>query len=403
MFENKSKIMVAAIAAAFALPLAAQAQSSVTVYGKMYPAIDNVNLSGATAKGTAVSTLSAAAATTADSTRTTMDAPNSRLGFRGTEDLGGNLKAIFQLEMGFNIDTGAASSTTQLFSRDTFVGLAGDFGTVRLGSVDTVYKTLGDTMSFLGITSGNYMSTSNILSKGGFGTSSASSFHLRRTNSLMYDSPTIAGFTALFDLSLGEIAGNFSAQNVISTGIKYEAGPLYAAIAYERHNDLFGASLNIPVALANNTNLAAHSKDTAVRGTVQYKFPASIRAEVNVARLKYDETGGAVGKFDDYAHNTWSIAAEKVLGAVTLVASYGQSGAGGCSLVGGIACNTSGLEAKMLNIGASYSFSKRTSVFAVASEMRNGVSAVQSNLINGSSLTPGQDIRTIGVGLSHSF
>jgi predicted porin len=333
-----------------------------------------------------------------------MDSPNSRLGFRGAEDLGGNLKAIFQLEMGFGVDTGtnSSSATGALFSRDTFVGMAGGFGTVKLGSMDTVYKNLGDTLSFLGVSSGNFISTSNILSKPGFGTSSASSFHLRRANSIVYESPNVAGFQGLLDYSLGEVPGSNSKGRVISTGVKYEVGPLYLAVAYETHEDLFGGSKNVPTALKNDSNPAAKSTDTATRLTAQYKFASNTRAEANFARIKYDETGGTTGKFATYKHNTWSIGAEQLINAVTLAASYGQGSAGTCSLVGGVACSTAGLDGKMLNLGASYSFSKRTSLFALYSLMRNGNSAVYNNLNSGNP-TPGQDINTYAVGISHSF
>jgi predicted porin len=387
------------------MPLAAYAQTNVVVYGKLYPDITHVNVSGASGTGTSVSTLSASAKGANNTSLTTMDSPNSRLGFRGSEDLGGGLKAIFQLEIGFSLDTGGQKAGDPLFSRNTFVGMSGNFGTVKLGNMDTVYKELGDHMSFLGVTSGNYMALSNILSKPGFGTSSASSFHLRRANSFMYESPTVAGVQGLFDWSPNEVAGDAS-SGLISTGVKYENGPVYLALAYETHKDMFGASLNVPTAIANTTggiaNAGASSKDTAVRATAQYKFPNNYSAEINFAQMTYDESGGGFGKFDSYKHNTWSISAEKDIGAVSLVASYGQSEAGSCSLVGGVACSTGGLNARMFNIGSSYAFSKRTSLFAVYSYMGNDSSGVQSNWLNGKPVA-GQDIATIGIGMSHSF
>ncbi|RXZ38675.1 porin [Oxalobacteraceae bacterium CAVE-383] len=398
-------VIAAAVSAACVFPIAVQAQTSVTVYGKMYPSFDHVNVSGGTAAGTPVSTLSASAKGTNATSLNTMDAPNSRLGFRGTEDLGDGLKAIFQLEMGFGLDTGGGKAGDPIFSRNTFLGLQGKFGTVKLGNMDTVYKELGDHMTFLGVTSGNFMGLSNILSKAGFGTSSASSFHLRRANSFYYESPEFAGVQGLFDWSPNETAGDAS-SGVISTGVKYESGPVYLALAYETHKDMFGASLNVPSGIANTTggvaNPGASSRDSAVRATAQYRFPNNYRAEVNVAQLRYNESGGAIGKFDSYKHNTWSISAEKIIGAVSLVASYGQSQAGSCSLVGGVACTTSGLNARMFNIGSSYALSKRTSLFAVYSYMGNDTSAVQSNWLNGKP-SAGQDISTLGVGISHSF
>jgi predicted porin len=399
----KRSALAIAVGAACGLAATAQAQTNVEIYGKLYPELTRVTLTGGTTKGTAVSTLSATPGTTSpDFTQTALDSPNSRLGFRGVEKLGGNLKVFFQLEMGFGVDTGENSTAGSLFSRDTFVGIGGDFGTVRLGSMDTVYKNLGDTMSFLGISSGNFISTSNILSKPGVGTSSASSFHLRRANSVVYESPEFNGFQALFDYSLGEVANDITRGNVYSTGIKYESGPLYAAIAYERHNDLFGGSKNVPTALRNDTNPLANSRDTGIRLTAQYKVAKGTRFEVNVAQLKYTETGGAVGKFSEYKHKAWSIAGEHKIDAVTLVGSYGQGDAGSCSLVGNVACNTDGLKGEMLNLGVGYSLSKRTLLFAVASYMGNDKSATYSNALN-TKPAPGQDIKTLGFGISHSF
>jgi predicted porin len=404
MLKNTKRNAIAiAVCAACGVAASAQADTSVEIYGKLYPEMNKVWLSGGTTKGTSVSTLTATpAASTPDVSQLSMEAPNSRLGFRGVERLGGNLKAFFQLEMGFGIDTGEMNTPGQLFSRDTFVGLGGDFGTVRLGNMDTVYKTLGDTMSFLGISSGNFMSTSNILSKPGIGTSSASSFHLRRTNSVIYESPEFSGFQALFDYSLGEVPGDSKKGSVYSTGIKYEAGPLYAAIAYERHNDLFGGSKNVASALRNDSNPLANSRDSAVRLTAQYKLGKATRAEVNLAQLKYNETGGAVGKFSEYKHKAWSFSLEHKIEAVTLVGSYGQGDAGSCTLVGNVACNTDGLKGEMLNLGAGYSLSKRTLLFAVASYMGNDKSATYNNYLSGKP-APGQDIKTMSLGISHSF
>jgi predicted porin len=404
MFDTKSKLMVAAIGAAFALPMAAQAQTNVVVYGKLYPDITHLNYSGATPTGGAFSSLSAAPSGRASSNVTSMDSPNSRLGFKGTEDLGGGLSAIFQLEMGFSSDTGAQSSTSQLFSRNTFVGLSGGFGTIRLGNMDTVYKELGDQMSFLGITSGNFMSTSNILSKPTFTTNSAASFHLRRTNSFYYTSPQIAGFTGMFDWSPNETAGAASA-GVISTGIKYENGPIYAALAYEVHKDMFGVSTSAPAAIANPVASpgAASSKDQAARATFQYSFPDNWKAEIDVAHLRYSESGQVgAGRFDSYKHNTWAVGIQKDIGAVTLVTSFGMEGAGTCTLTGGVACNTGGLNARMFNVGAGYALSKRTSLFAVYTRMSNDFSGVTTAALTGTAAN-GQDQNIVALGLSHSF
>jgi predicted porin len=407
MLDTKSKLIVAAIGAAFALPLAAQAQTNVTVYGKLYPDFTHVNVSGALPNGAATSTLGPTGKGTNNTSLSAMDSPNSRLGFKGNEDLGDGLKAIFQLEMGFSSDTGALSTDNTPFSRNTFVGLSGNFGTVRLGNMDTVYKDIGDQMNMLGIVSGNFMGTSNILSKPSFTVNAASSFHLRRANSFYYESPQMAGFTGLVDWSPNEVAGD-AMGGVYSTGVKYEGGPIYVALAYELHKNLFGGSNGVAgngtpaSALSNLTTPGATSNDDALRLTVQYKFPDNWKAEIDIAQMRYRESGQVgVGKFDDYKHNSWALGIEKIVGAVTFAGSYGQMTAGSCSLTGGVACNTNGLEAKMFNAGVGYSLSKRTMLFGVYSYMGNNT-GVASNWLDGKP-TAGQDISTVAVGISHSF
>jgi predicted porin len=118
--------------------------------------------------------------------------------------------------------------------------------------------------------------------------------------------------------------------------------------------------------------------------------------------MKYEETGGTVGKFQDYKHNSWAVGAEHRIGAMTLVGTYGQASAGSCTIVGGAVCNTSGLDGKMLNLGVGYDLSKRTLLYAVYSRMDNGASAVYSNFANGKP-DSGQDINTFALGISHSF
>jgi predicted porin len=408
MYITQKKLLAAAVAVACVAPLAAQAQ--VTVYGKLYPQVNHYTISGATAAGAPVSTLSAPASGADSFSGNVMESSNSRIGFRGKEDLGNGLSAFFQLETAFAVDDGTLNNTA-LFNRDTFVGMGGGFGTVKLGRMDTVYKNLGDTLSFLGISSGNFVAISNILSARGFGGNSAHRFHERLANTVMYETPEFGDFQALVGYSLGEVAGDNKERSAISTGVKYEAGPLYLAVAYEQHNDYFGGSRNSPTAGMRNTTgttgaayvirPGAESKDTAVRFTAQYKLTSNTRVEANFAQTELDETPTAAGRFANYKHNSWTLAGEHKMGPWTLAAAYGQAGAGSCSLGGGVACSTSGLDGKMLNLGAGYSFSKRTMLYGMVTQMRNGHSAMYNN--GPEDITPGQDIRQIALGISHTF
>jgi predicted porin len=404
MYSTRMKLLAASIV--FGLPLAAQAQEGTTVqmYGKLYPEILSYRLSGGTSPGTAVSTLvKPVTSAPASASGTGMESSNSYIGFRGSENLGGGLKAIFQLEGAIGVDDGTSPKNV-LFNRDTFIGLSGAFGTLKLGGrMDTVYKRLADNIGFFGVGSGNFVSASNILAQGGFGTSSAERFHERPTNTVLYASPEMSGFQGLFGYSLGEVAGSASKGNIASVGGKYAAGPLYLALAYEEHIGLFGGSSNLASSLSNITTAGANSNDSSTRLTAQYELASGTSIEVDIANTKLSETGGAIGHFENYRHNSWLLSAEQKLGAWTLAGAYGHSAAGSCALVGGAACNTAGLDASMLNLGVSYALSKRTKLFALYSNMRNGESANFSNAGTAPAPGVGQDLRQLGTGLAVSF
>ena len=107
-------ICLAAVAAGAITPVATFAQSTVTIYGRMDTSFENSK--------------------TGSISQTLITGNASRLGFKGVEDLGGGLKALFGLEMGVSSDTGASS--TPMY-RNSYVGIGGDFGVVNIGRIDS--------------------------------------------------------------------------------------------------------------------------------------------------------------------------------------------------------------------------------------------------------------------------
>lgn len=400
--KHAKKAGLVAVAAALGLPFAVQAETSVTMYGKLYPQIVYGKVSGASDAGSS-SLSNQAQFENANYSGTGMASNNSKFGLKGSEDLGGNLKAIFQLEMNVGVNDGSGGSSSSMWNRNTFVGLKGDFGTLKFGQMDTPYKEVGDTLSFLGVSSGNFVATSTILSKHAFGSSSASSFHLRRSNAITYESPKFGGFQwqAQYSKNSPDFSAGAPKPWVFSTGLLYDEGPLYVALAYEYHKDLYGGSRNMPTAAQRNLD-GKSSKDSAVRFTVGYRFTKSTRAEANFAHLRLRESGGPVGHFEEYKHNAWALNIQHKIGAATLQASYAQATAGSCTLVG-VDCDSSGLQGRQFNIGASYALSKRTYLFAIASKLINGESARFNNLSLDGDISPGADITQVAVGLAHSF
>lgn len=150
-------------------------------------------------------------------------ASGSRLGFKGKEDLGGGLSAVFAVESGFNIDTGTSGQGGTLFGRQAFVGLNGKFGAVTVGRQYTpYYKTLRDIGDPFGAVSmagrsGNLFATNT-----------------RANNMVEYISPTFAGLRADLAWALGEQPDDSSRSRQLGGSVGYAAGPLTIQLAHHR-------------------------------------------------------------------------------------------------------------------------------------------------------------------------
>jgi predicted porin len=396
-----------ALGAAFACNLVA-AQSSVQVYGRLYPYLNSEKASGATAAGTAVATLAAtpAAASAISGGIKGMAAGNSHLGFKGTESLGGGLKAQFQIEGTVLVDDGNASGFT--WNRNTFLGLDGNFGSIKLGLMDTVFKEYGDTLGVLGVSSGTPMSSSNILRKVSFGASNNARFHERRANSIRYDSPSFGGgFEAAVQVATNEapLAGvttGTGSAKTYSFGVKYDQGPFYAAIAFEQHDNWYGGSSNAPTSRRNLTTAGVEAKDTAVQLTLEWRINKVHKVEFDVIKKDYDENATITGRFKNYKNTAYLVGWDARWNPQwRSVAQYVKSSAGTCVLVN-TACNTDGLEGSKFIVGGSYYFARRTYVFGVVDKMVNGKSGRFAANDFGA-VNPGEDTTHLIVGLSHGF
>ncbi len=205
-----------ALAALGMIAGAAQAQTAVTVYGQIDIGVVKVK----------------------DKTTAIGRGDNNKLGFRGTEDLGGGLTALFQLEMRFEPDTGTTESAPNrpLFQGQSRVGLKGDFGTVRLGrGLSAAQEVMGnyEPWSFAG-NRANLVAYSTAGFNGDpFVTGSSQN---RFSNGFFYTSPTVNGFTGGFSIATKEAIGNGTPfDHPISLSASYNNGPFSGAINYERN------------------------------------------------------------------------------------------------------------------------------------------------------------------------
>lgn len=195
---KKTLIALAVLAASGA----AFAQSSVSLYG-----IADIALTKA--KGTSAQLTSGGVS-------------GSRLGFKGTEDLGGGLKANFLFEEGIDLTTGALKGNG--FNRQAYVGLSGGFGEVKLGNVYTAYDDIS------GATNPVFDS---VLSPTVVW---ASTGYISNPNSnIYYASPSFGGVSGAVSYAL-----DGSKQKVTSVNVKYEGGPVYVGFGYQDEADRTG-------------------------------------------------------------------------------------------------------------------------------------------------------------------
>jgi len=436
------KAMVLAVGAALAAPGAyAQIKSPAGTdwefYGKFYPEETHLHGDGATAPGTTgLSTLTGTLGGNAIIPRWEMQISNSYIGFRGSRDVGRGMKAIWQLEQSVPLDEGVVTANSAGFistfgNRNSFAGLANnEWGTVRLGNMDTPYKEYGNILGFLGVNSGNFVSQSNVLQKVGFGTSSASSFNLRRPNALDFTSPTILGglqtkvqysrgnpsdTTGTGDNSSGNSAVGQSQTispvkrdpRVVSWGVKWEQGPLLVAFAQESHRDLFGGSLNSPSARRNQTadgttaDPSVNSVDTANQLAAVYKIgDHSIEADYVVKHYKEDNVV-VNGRFQDYKNKAYMLLLEsRWSGTWRTAVHYIRSSAGSCTLLN-TACTTDGLEGHQIDVGVAYYLDPAMYIFGLYSKLTNGAAARYNS--SSQSPAPGEDITQGGVGIAYTF
>lgn len=195
----------------------AAAQSSVTLYGLVDSGIEYVSHAGP--NGSSVTKMTSGGKNT------------SRWGLRGSEDLGGGLKAIFTLESGIAIDTGKLDTDNTLFDRRAYVGLQDKtLGSVRLGrDFTTTYDFMlpFDPMGY----APNYSWATSATATGG----RKDGMFSRATNVIRYDGK-VGPFKVGGTMALGEVPGNFKSSSKYDLGLGYEAGKFAAAVTWDRQN-----------------------------------------------------------------------------------------------------------------------------------------------------------------------
>lgn len=220
----KKSSLAAALFMAFAGT--AFAQSNVTIYGLLdvgIASVSNVTASTSTAAGVA-------AFKGNELKMSSGIQQGSRIGFKANEELAPGLSALFQLESGILLDTGAADQGGTLFGRQAFVGLKStSLGSITMGNQYSpqylAWKTIDPMDDGMAANAGGMINTSKIK---------------RVSNAILYTTPTLGGFTADFIYGLGEVIGQTSGSRNIGGSLIYKVGPIVAKMAYNELNNATG-------------------------------------------------------------------------------------------------------------------------------------------------------------------
>ncbi|HEX7690028.1 MAG TPA: porin [Burkholderiaceae bacterium] len=334
-----------ALAVLTAIAGAAQAQSSVTLYGK-------VDLGGVLDSGSK----------NGKSVRLDSGVSGgSRIGFKGVEDLGGGTKVSFQLETGYCADSAAGApnfctGSNQFMGRQAHGDLTGAFGALSAGRQYSLGFNNLSTIDPFG--TGFAGQVNNIVNPSG----------IRLNNSVTYTTPSIAGLTASGEVAFGEQTGNWEANRETGAAVTYANGPAYAGFTfYDQGN-------------ANGDGAAR--KNFLLGGT--YDFGV-VKVHALVQKGSGQPTGGAKVDVLDY------------MGGVTVPLAGGSLLA---SVVHENDKTVANKDATQYGVGYLYPLSKRTSVYTAFGKINNQHGAT---FTVGNATAAGTGNKAFDLGVVHNF
>lgn len=333
-----------ALAVLTSISSAALAQSSVRIFGTLDASVGNENID--------------------DVGTTKLFSGNlapSRIGFSGSEDMGAGLRANFALVGGLDVDDGTTAVDGVQFDRASWVGLSGGFGEVRAGLISSPFKDIFD----LGVSNNLYDSaftpTEIAYISGAVGTATGvTNFIGRPSNTIRYDTPNFAGFSAGVSVSLDENVAPATANSAVtSLNLRYRAGALDAGVGHQvQSNDTATLDRSYTVLSA-----AYDFKSFRVSGQVQMSEQGDGLEDQDVA-----------------------------FGVIVPLGSRFDLSAGiavGKSELNGVVSG----ESRALSVGATYALSARTRLYGglINGEVEDGTGAVA------------RERRLIAAGLKHDF
>jgi len=353
--QTRRTLRALGAATAATLATAAGAQTSgVSIYGRLDLSVDQVR-----AGANATASYGVPGAST-----TRMNDNTSRLGFRGTEELGGGLQALFGVEFGINADAGTLTSPPL---RNSYVGLRGAWGTLAAGRLDStvptgspVYSQLARNLRWVVHDAGAVAIGTRILNGNN-----------RVSNAIAYRSPTVGGFDLGLRVNLaGPDAPSAAAPALRSEGdyrqyqaaLNYANGPLRGGIGYAADSKRGG--------------LQAGDFHDKVQAVVTYEFDV-VRPYAVYGRDRYEQPTATTRGNVDY----WLVGASVPVGVHNITANYMQRD---------IRTDRQGAIRKF-QVGYSHNISKRSTLYVFLDNDRGNTDRRDSST------------RAVGLGVQHRF
>lgn len=377
------KVMALAVAGAFAVPAVALADA--TIYGRVNLGFDNYSATGSTAGSG--SDLKA---------RNRVFDSASRLGFRGTEDLGGGLRAVFVMESGVNVDTGsqasqngtANASTGFLASRDSYGGLEGDWGRVSFGR-QSVFWTNG----VIAQSGPNYINIDVPMATVGGGFGRVVGIGTRINNTMMYTAPSMGGFGGYV---------SYSPNSEAATGGQNTDGSVLGLRV------TYTGRVNVQADYASNKAQSGGANRLEITGEkLGVGWPYAPGAQISAiwgSNENKDVAGTATfsAAHDTVKQSMFLVNWEQIFGNIQAMAMVGKlQKASGCS----ISCDNT--EATSYMVAAKYLFSKKTGAYVSYNKTTNKDNQIldytAAGYTSANGLAAGADPRILAIGVIQNF
>jgi predicted porin len=322
---------------------------------------------------------------------------SSRFGLRGHEYLGHGQVAIFQLESSVLGDSGGST----LGSRETWVGLQGDWGTLKLGNFLAPYDDIHTIFGNSPTLTTSILSTAALWAQGAL-SKAEGGFDARLGNSVRYETPPLQGFSAALQFATRDTSGDPNGgdngdrlselrhANVMSGGAFYNKGPLDLGIAYER---------NFRIRPTGPTDDALSITGGYDFGTVASNV--GLRVAGVYERLKYDTPTGSLTR-DFYGLSTTLAVGDGTIYGFWGRAADGQGSAIDGTTIGALAKGP-GTASEQWELSYSYSLSLRTMLYAGWVQIDNRPNAAYTFNINPYPVAPGAKPAGIVFGIAHFF